>query len=56
MPPVVFALVSVPALLYLLTGVLIGTSHPARLISTAVAGEGVMCLGALAAVRLRRRS
>ena len=56
MPPVVFALVSVPALLYLLVGILIGTGHPGSLVTKAVVIEGVMCLGALAATQLRRRS
>ena len=59
MRPAVFAVVSVPALLYLVLGLLIGTSSVGRLISTAAVTEGFMCLGALAVlglIRLTRRS
>ncbi|HEX3607619.1 MAG TPA: hypothetical protein VH134_16980 [Candidatus Dormibacteraeota bacterium] len=54
MRPVVFAVISIPALLYLLMGILIGTSSTGRLISSAVVTEGVMCLVALAVIGLIR--
>ena len=55
MRPVVFAVISIPALLYLLMGILIGTRSTGRLISSAVVTEGFMCLLALVVIRLTRR-
>ncbi|HEY2706247.1 MAG TPA: hypothetical protein VGL20_21405 [Candidatus Dormibacteraeota bacterium] len=52
MPRVLFAVISVPAVLYALMGVLIGTSSVGRLITTSLVIEGLMCLGALAAIGL----
>jgi len=54
MRPVVFAVISIPALLYLLMGILIGASSTGRLIGTTVVTEGVMCLGALVVIALMR--
>ena len=54
MRTVVFAVISIPALLYLLTGILIGTSSTSRLISSAAVTEGFMCLVALAVIGLIR--
>jgi hypothetical protein len=54
MRPLVFAVISIPALLYLLMGILIGTSSVGRLISMAVVTEGFMCLVALAVIGLLR--
>jgi len=55
MRPAVFAVISIPALLYLLMGILIGTSSTGRLIGSAVTTEGFMCLLALVVIRLTRR-
>lgn len=52
---VVFAVVSIPALLYLLMAILIGTSITGRLIGSAATIEMCMCLVALAVIRSRRR-
>jgi hypothetical protein len=55
MRPVVFAVISIPALIYLLMGILIGTSSTGRLIGSAATTEVFMCLLALAVIRLTRR-
>jgi hypothetical protein len=55
MRPLVFAVISIPALLYLLMGILIGTSSPERLIGSAATTEVLMCLVALVVIRLTRR-